>query len=126
MTVVLFVVSMTALPSCSKDNADLILGKWKMTQIMGTEHGVTYSISVHEFMESYGLNEYEDFIIEFKNDGNVYVENVASPYSIDRDRLTIYEGEISVEMKIYKLTTSKLVLGRKEDDAEMQIEFQRL
>ncbi len=122
---VLFVVSMTAVTSCSKDNANLILGKWKMTKITAYAEGVPYSMSIHEFMEAYGESGMEDFVIEFKNDGKVYVGDVAAPYSISRNTLTVVEGEDTVEMTIKKLTNSKLVLGHKEDDVEMAITFEK-
>lgn len=126
MTMVLFIVSMTAVTSCSKDNTNLILGKWKMAKITGSAQGVTYTISMHEFMEAYGGNGWDDFVIEFKNDGKVYAGDEAFSYSINRDKLTVFEGEDTVEMTINKLTSSKLVLGHREDDVDMAMEFQRL
>ena len=126
MTMVLFVVSMTAVTSCTKDNANLIIGRWKMSKITGSSHGVTYSMSINEFMEAYGEGDTEDFIIEFKNDGKVYVGNDSSHYSVSGNKLTVTEGEISVQLTIKKLTVSKLVLVQKEDDVDMAIEFQRL
>lgn len=126
MTMVLFVVSMAAVTSCTKDNANLIIGRWKMSKITGSSHGVTYSMSINEFMEAYGEGDMEDFIIEFKNDGKVYVGNDSSHYSVSGNKLTITEGEISVQLTIKKLTVSKLVLVQKEDDVDMAIEFQRL
>ena len=126
LAVVLFVVGMTALTSCSKDKTELILGKWKMTKITGTTQGMTYTISMDEFMEAYGVEDAEDFIIEFKSDGMVYAGDEASPYSIVGNKLTISEDEDEIEMTIEKLTSAKLILGHTEEDVDMSIEFKKL
>ena len=123
---VLFVVGMTSLTSCSKDNSELILGKWKMTKITGTSQGVNYTISIDEFLEAYGEEDVEDFIIEFKSDGMVYYGDEALPYFINRNTLTVNTGEDEIEMTIEKLTNSKLILGHTEEDVDMSIEFQKL
>ena len=126
LAMVLFVVGMTALTSCSKDNSELILGKWKMTKITGSVEGVTYTISIDEFLEAYGVEDAEDFIIEFKSDGMVYAGDEVSPYSINRNTLTVTEGDDVVDMTIKKLTSSKLILSFSEEDVDMSMEFQKL
>ena len=126
MAVVLFVIGMTALTSCSKDNSELILGKWKLTKITGTTQGVSYTVSIDEFMAAYGAEDAEDFIMEFKSDGTVCIGNEVTTYSINHSTLTVVEDEGPVEMTIEKLTSSTMILGHTEEDVEMSIEFQKL
>ena len=56
----LFVVSMTALTSCSKKSEKLIVGKWECIAASYTENGET-----HSFTDLNGM------IWEFKTDGTV-------------------------------------------------------
>lgn len=128
MTMVLFVVGMTALTSCSKSNEKQIIGKWQLTTIAATYEGQTFEIDVEDLVAMFG-GEYdvEEVILEFKSDGKVYVEGEGIPYSINGDVLTIVdEEEGSVDLKILELTNSSMVLEGEEGGMLMTLTFKKV
>lgn len=122
MAMVLFVIGMTALSSCTKSKENLILGKWKLESVSATYGGQTYEMSVSQLVDMYsafGASDVENLYIEFKDDGKVYGEGGSASYTIDGDKLTIMdEGEVFV-VTITELTSSALTLEETEVDDEV-------
>lgn len=130
LTLFVAIASMTAITSCSKDKASLIVGKWQYEK--GT---ISLSIDDPEMQEYFNqflaeeeneLNEaMKDAIIEFKAD-NTYIsyfkdEPTGEPgqYSIDGDKLTM-DGEV---INIKSLTRSKLIWEVVETFTEEEDDF---
>ena len=120
----LFVVSMTALTSCSKSSEKLIVGKWECVAASYTENGETQS-----FTELNGM------IWEFKSNGTVVGltddEESSANYAIVDDQLTITytdeDGDAGAEIyTIKELTKSKLVLEEAIGGTSVTIEFKKV
>ena len=125
----LFVVSMTALTSCSKKSENLIVGKWECTTASYTEDGETQS-----FTDLNGM------IWEFKADGTVIgimpddLDNgtdISVKYAIVDNVLTLTytdeDGDLEKETyTIKELTKSKLVLEESAGDMIVTFEFKRI
>ena len=122
MAMVLFVIGMTTLASCTKSKEKLILGKWELTSFSISGAGYNMEMSVEDFYELMGADEeeMEDIVFEFKSDGYVYMNGERAPYSINGDQL-IVEGsmyddeEVEYEtMTITELTEKALTLEKTE------------
>lgn len=122
LAMVLFVVGMTTLPSCTKSNSDLILGKWKLDKATATYAGQTFTLSMSDLaaMVGFGISV-DEFIVEFKNDGLVYAVGEPGPaqYTVDGDKLSIITPEETLNMVITKLTSSELVVDMVFDDEDV-------
>ena len=135
MAMVLFVVGMTALTSCTKDNSDLIIGKWKFDKAsvsFGGESMEMTAADILAMMNYNGVSE-DDFIIEFKSDGKVYASDEPEPanYTVDGDKLKIIAPDTTFEMLITKLTNTTLIVEPQFDDqmpdgAKAEIRFKRV
>lgn len=135
MAMVLFVVGMTALTSCTKDNSDLIIGKWKFDKASVSFGGESMELTAADLaamMELNGFSE-DELIIDFKSDGKVYTNDEPEPanYTVDRNKLKIFTPEDSFEMIITKLTNSTLIVEPEFDDqmpdgAKTEIRFKRV
>lgn len=134
LTMVLFVVGMTTLSSCTKSNSDLILGKWMLYKATATYAGQSIVLSMSDIAAIMGSEISEDeFIVEFKSDGLVYESGEPGParYTIDGDRLSIITPEETFNLDIVKLTSSELVVDMVFDEEEMsevkgQLYFKRV
>ena len=133
MAMVLFVVGMTTLTSCTKDNSDRIIGKWKFENASASFGGESFELTAADLAAMMELNDMSDeFIIEFKRDGKVYSADESEPanYKVDGDKLTIITPETSLVMIITELTQSKLVVEPQYDEempegAKVEIRFKR-
>ena len=121
MAVVLFVMGMTALTSCTKSSEKMILGKWKLESVSASFAGQTFQMSVEELIEMLGTafdDEVEDFdevILEFRSDGYVYFQGESARYVIKDDKLIFEESEDeSLEATITELTKTEMTLEGKE------------
>ena len=122
MAMVLFVMGMTALTSCTKDNSDLILGKWKFDKATMSYGGQTVQLTAADLADMMNLQGSSDeFVVDFKSDGKVYASDEPEPanYTIDGSKLTVFTPEITFRMTITKLTSSTLVVEPELDDDEM-------
>ena len=75
---VLFVVGMTALTSCSKSNEERILGKWELESISLNVNGMTMQMTPTQLAQLMGISLEEELgkiILEFKNDGYLYYQD---------------------------------------------------
>ena len=129
MAMLFFVVSMTALTSCSKKSEKLIVGKWECIAASYTENGETQS-----FTELNGM------IWEFKSDGTVVGSmpedfddgtDLSVTYVIVDDQLTMSyvdeDGDLDKETyTIKELTKSKLVLEEVVGSESVTFEFKKL
>lgn len=132
---VLFVVGMTTLTSCTKDNSDLIIGKWKFDKATVSFGGETMQMTAADMlamMNYNGLSE-DDFIIEFKSDGKVYASDEPEPahYTVDGNKLKVIAPDTIFEMIITKLTNTTLIVEPQFDDqmpegAKAEIRFKRI
>ncbi len=135
MAMVLFVVGMTSLTSCTKDNSDLIIGKWKFDKASVSFGGESVQMSAADvlaMMELNGLSE-DELVFEFKSDGKVYAGDEPGPanYTVDGDKLKIIAPDTTFEMLITKLTNTTLIVEPQFDDqmsdgAKAEIRFKRL
>ena len=131
MAMLLFVVSMTALTSCKKENTKLIVGRWECVTASYTDDGITESIPALKGM-----------VWEFKSDGKVVADvsidlpdidiiEADATYVVSGNTLTIRSVEIDhdVETETYlikELTNSKLVLQERDNDDYLLIEFKKI
>ena len=121
MAMVLFVVGMTALTSCTKSKEKMILGKWELEKVSASMGGYTFQITANELismLEAYE-GEFEDVdevILEFKNDGYVYFQGDGARYVLEGDKLTLEAGEDTLEATIIELTDSSLTLEGTESE----------
>lgn len=123
MAMVLFVVGMATLPSCTKSNADLILGKWKLDKATASFGGQTFTMSASDLAAMMGSEiDVDELVVEFKNDGKVYSEGEAEParYTIDGDKLSIITPEETFNMIITKLNRTDLVLEMIIEEEEVE------
>ena len=126
MAMVLFVVGMTTLSSCTKSNEELILGKWKLDTISATYEGSSFEMTVADLAALIGADdEFTDFIVEFKDNGYVYMEDESAAYSIDGDKLTVTQDGESIEMTISKISSSSMTLEAEEDGVVMDLTFKK-
>ena len=135
MTMVLFVIGMTSLSSCTKDNSDLILGKWKFdkaTMSYGGESVQLTAADLAAMMDLQGISS-DEFVVEFKSGGKVYASDEPEPanYTIDGDKLTVISPETTFTMTITKLTNTTLIVEPQFDDqmlegAKAEIRFKRV
>ena len=97
-----------AMSSCSKDNEDLIVGKWKLVSLSYGETVVTSG-------EGIGLT------VEYADNGNFTILHVdgitiTGTYSINKETLSLfYDGETEVH-DIVKLDKKDLCLKSKTTD----------
>ena len=122
MATVLFVMGMTALTSCTKDNSDLILGKWKFDKATMSYGGQTVQLTAADLADMMNFQGSSDeFVVDFKSDGKVYASDEPEPanYTLDGSKLTVFTPEITFRMTITKLTSSTLVVEPELDDDEM-------
>lgn len=122
MAMVLFVMGMTALTSCTKDNSDLILGKWKFDKATMSYGGQTVQLTAADLADMMNFQGSSDeFVVDFKSDGKVYASDEPEPanYTLDGSKLTVFTPEITFRMTITKLTSSTLVVEPELDDDEM-------
>ena len=131
MAMLLFVVSMTALTSCKKENTKLIVGRWECVTASYTEDGITQSIPALKGM-----------VWEFKADGKVVADisidhpdidiiEADATYVVSGNTLTIRSVEIDHEVEtetylIKELTNSKLILQERDNDDYLLIEFKKI
>ena len=118
MAMLFFVVSMTALTSCTKSNEKLIIGKWKPDAISATYNGQTIELTLAQ-LATFFEADIEDLVVEFKDDGYVYAEGEKmSLYHVDDNILTItVEGETRT-IDIVELTSKDLWLGMYDPESE--------
>ncbi len=130
MAMLLFVVSMTTLTSCKKENTKLIIGRWECVTASYTDDGITESIPALKGM-----------VWEFKADGKVVADvsidlpdidiiEADATYAVSGDVLTIKsvesDGDIDTEKYLIKeLTKSKLVIEERDDDEVLVLEFKK-
>ena len=134
MAMVLFVVGMTTLSSCTKSKAELILGKWQFDKAVASYGDESFQMSASDLVAMLDMSiDVEDLVIEFKSDGRVYAAGESEPasYTIDGDKLTIITPEESFQMVITKLTSTMLILEPQyevEDmeDVKVEIDFKRV
>ena len=101
-----FVAMSMAFTSCQK-NEDLIVGKWKCTQVSGSSTSMNASVGA---------------IWEFKADNTVAIEGIlAANYTIDGDDLTIsvsaFEVSMNLNLDIQKLNKKTMVLSEDGNEA---------
>ena len=135
MAMVLFVFGMTALTSCTKDNSDLILGKWKFDKATVSFGGETIQMTAADLAAMMDLNGMSDdeLIFEFKSDGKVYAGGESGPanYTVDGNKLKVISPDTTFEMIITKLTNTTLIVEPQFDDsmpegAKTEIQFKRV
>ena len=133
MAMVLFVAGMTTLTSCTK-NEQRIIGKWELQSMSYQSGGQTIELTMSQMAALLG-EEVTDLVVEFKSNGYVYAEadgfadEQGARYSVNGNTLTIYEEDGDVEMDIVELNSSKLTLGKADDqeaDVYITVSFVRV
>lgn len=122
---VLFVVGMTALTSCSKSNEERILGKWELESISLNVNGMTMQMTPTQLAQLMGISLEEELgkiILEFKSDGYLYYQDEKVEYTVNDDQLTIKmdDGEPLVAT-ITELTNKELVFEAEDLNSESGI-----
>lgn len=125
MAMVLFVVGMTALTSCSKSNEERILGKWELESISLNVNGMTMQMTPTQLAQLMGISLEEELgkiILEFKSDGYLYYQDEKVEYTVNDDQLTIKmdDGEPLVAT-ITELTNKELVFEAEDLNSESGI-----
>lgn len=125
MAMVLFVVGMTALTSCSKSNEERILGKWELESISLNVNGMTMQMTPTQLAQLMGISLEEELgkiILEFKSDGYLYYQDEKVEYAVNDDQLTIKmdDGEPLVAT-ITELTNKELVFEAEDLNSESGI-----
>ena len=125
MAMVLFVVGMTALTSCSKSNEERILGNWELESISLNVNGMTMQLTPTQLAQLMGISLEEELgkiILEFKNDGYLYYQDEKVEYTVNDDQLTIKmdDGEPLVAT-ITELTNKELVFEAEDLNSESGI-----
>lgn len=125
MAMVLFVVGMTALTSCSKSNEERILGKWELESISLNVNGMTMQMTPTQLAQLMGISLEEELgkiILEFKSDGYLYYQDEKVEYTVNDDQLTIKmdDGEPLVAT-ITELTNKELVFEAGDLNSESGI-----
>ncbi len=122
MAMVLFVVGMTALTSCTKSNEKRILGKWQLESISINIDGMSMQMTPEQFVQMLGIpaeEEIGDLIIEFKNDGYVYSMGDKVEYTVVDDKLTLMMDEDGpLAATITQLTDKEMVVEAEEVDEQ--------
>ena len=124
MAMVLFVVGMTALTSCTKSKEKMILGNWQLEKVSVAMGGYTFEITVDQLMEMLGdygeeVGDIDDVILEFKNDGYVYYQGDGARYVLEGDKLTFDAGEgETIEVTITELTKTEMILEGTETEED--------
>ncbi|MCR5445833.1 MAG: lipocalin family protein [Bacteroidales bacterium] len=101
-----FVALSMAFTSCQK-NEDLIVGKWKCTEVSGSNSSVNAGVGA---------------IWEFKADNTVSLAGIsAATYTVDGDDLTItvsmMGASVSTKMDIQKLNKKIMILAEDGNEA---------
>jgi len=126
MSLVLFVVGMTALTSCSKSNEKLILGKWELEKVSAIYMGQTFEMTIDDLAAMIGVEEVENVCLEFKNNGTVIAaDGDIANYTIDKEKLTISSDGVSYEMKIIELTKKDLTVEATEEGTTVTLYFKK-
>ena len=130
MAMLLFVISMTALTSCKKENQNLIIGKWECVTASFTEEGETYPVP-----GVIGL------VWEFKANGTVIAtlpddldDGDTASYVVLDNQLTITStdeyGDVNTKTyTIKELTKTKLMLEMFEGSSGndlLSVEFKKI
>lgn len=124
MAMVLFVAGMTALTSCTKSNAKLILGKWQVENVTISSGGMTFQMTMQQLAEMLELNvDMPEVVIEFRNDGYAYADDDRIAYSVNEDKLTFYDEDGARQVDILELTSSKLSVGADFKDEETGLSY---
>ena len=135
LAMVLFVIGMTSLTSCTKDNSDLIIGKWKFDKASVSFGGESVEMTAADLAAMMNLNGFseDEFIIEFKSDGKVYASDEPEPanYTVDGNKLTVFTPEETFKMNITKLTNTTLIVEPEFNDempegAKTEIRFKKV
>lgn len=119
MALVLFVIGMTTMTSCSKSKEKLIVGKWKLESITASYAGATVEINPSDWYD-------EDVYMEFTSDGKVYMEGGEASYTIEDDVLIINDGYETVRITIVELTKSTLDLEEEDEGVSMVMHFTKV
>lgn len=127
MAMVLFVLGMTALSSCSKSKDKLIVGEWKLNSFTVITNEGSYDLDVDLLWEMIGVEEEEQEDIVFKfTDGKVYMNDEGGlSYTVNGDQLTIEVNEGASQqyevMTISELTEKAMTLEKTKIDEETQV-----
>lgn len=110
IALLLCVVSLASLSSCSKDsnsdgNNDQIIGKWKCTHSVVKEFDIMQEGLVTQTDSEVGM------IWEFKTGNTVITDGNPMSYTISDDNITLFGG--MVRGKIVSLTSTNLTLDLK-------------
>lgn len=115
------IASMVLSTSCSKDNEDLIVGKWKcVSNVLTFANPISGELETEYNVAGVGET------IEFSEDG-MYIEgSVTTRYSISGNILYIYSGEeVGLVMEIKKLTKKELTLVYEERQTTILMNYEK-
>lgn len=115
----------TTFVSCSKDNEDLILGTWKITETSRTVYNhpieshnrTTTEPTTGGYVRTLTFNEDKTCVAYYKytDEDGVDEDSDTFTYSINGDELSIFQGYMGVRYHIDKLDSENLVLSVTEE-----------
>lgn len=105
LAMLLCVVAIASLSACSKDNEDLIVGKWKL--IANSADNVNWQ----EITDDYFIITYD-----FRSDGTFTCVGLSGTYSIDGSTLIMDAIGYPVTLKIISITDSELIWEDTRDE----------
>ena len=109
------VVAIASLSACSKDNEDLIVGKWKL---------IAQSADNVNWQEE--TNDYIIITYDFRSDGTFTCVGLSGTYSIDGSTLIMDAIGYPVTLKIISITDSELIWEDTSTDENSDHRYQKL
>ncbi len=120
----LLVGAMFTFSSCKKDNQELIIGTWSLTE--GTSNDPEMSAVLPMMIGNMAMEFTEDGVVTTAMTMLGQTQNTTGTYTIDGDKLTMIDedGETSTAT-IKELTKKKLTLSTTEDSFDITLTFEK-
>ena len=124
LSLVLLVGAMFTFSSCKKDNQELIIGTWSLTE--GTSNDPEMSVVLPMMIGNMAMEFTEDGVVTTAMTMFGQTQTSTGSYTIDGDKLTMIEkdGETSTAT-IKELTKKKLTLNTVEGTYEITLTFEK-
>ncbi len=87
-----------------------VVGKWRLESVTAIQGGQTYTFTVDQIYSMLGIQDNEDIVVEFRDNGYFYFNEEGMSYVQDGYQLTITSGDESIAMEIVELTSDSLSL----------------
>ena len=124
LSLVLLVGAMFTFSSCKKDNQELIIGTWSLTE--GTSNDPEMSVVLPMMIGNMAMEFTEDGVVTTAMTMFGQTQTSTGSYTIDGDKITMIDedGETSTAT-IKELTKKKLTLNTVEGTYEITLTFEK-